>query len=230
MILAELIQRVQSLYSKGVQSDDTRLSSRHIYSKILTVRAKLLEQTLNKRQKVAQWDYQTISCLRIVEVPIAECPCAIPSGCTVFRSELPLPGVLTNLNRHFIQSVTNLDGSIIFSEVNWTEKKYKNGAKYTKKSPDYFIRNGYLYVTTPKKIKALTVTALFEDPFVAEQFNICCTNPDSCESPLDRDFPISQADIDTIIEMSVQELIGVFNSNMEDQRNNTSDNLSEQTK
>ena len=35
MKIKEIIQRVQSLYSKGVQSDDTRLSDRHIYNKMV---------------------------------------------------------------------------------------------------------------------------------------------------------------------------------------------------
>ena len=41
MLVKELVQRIQSLYSKGVQSDDTRLSSPHIYNKLITVRSKL---------------------------------------------------------------------------------------------------------------------------------------------------------------------------------------------
>ena len=46
----ELIQRVQSLYSKGVQSDDSRLTSRHIYNKLTTVRAKLVTEEAKKNQ------------------------------------------------------------------------------------------------------------------------------------------------------------------------------------
>ena len=38
MIIGDIIQRIQSLYSKGVQSDDTRLKSRHIYNVLITNR------------------------------------------------------------------------------------------------------------------------------------------------------------------------------------------------
>ena len=35
----EVISRIQSMYSKGTASDDTRLSARHIYSKMKTSRS-----------------------------------------------------------------------------------------------------------------------------------------------------------------------------------------------
>ena len=49
MKIGEIIQRIQSLYSKGVESDDTRLMSRHIYNKLLTVRARLISQDAKKK-------------------------------------------------------------------------------------------------------------------------------------------------------------------------------------
>jgi len=58
MTIKEIIQRVQSLYSKGVQSDDVRLEDRHIYNKMITVRSKLISQEAKKRQKINQWNYQ----------------------------------------------------------------------------------------------------------------------------------------------------------------------------
>ena len=42
MTVGDLIQRVQSLYSKGVESDDSRLTRRHIYNKLLSVRSTLI--------------------------------------------------------------------------------------------------------------------------------------------------------------------------------------------
>ena len=53
MLIKEIVQRIQSLYSKGVQSDDSRLSDRHIYNKMITVRSKLISQQHNKKQKIS---------------------------------------------------------------------------------------------------------------------------------------------------------------------------------
>ena len=77
MKIGEIVQRVQSLYSKGVHSDDSRLSARHIYNKLLTVRARLISQEAKKKQKISQWNYQTISCIELIKVPAHECPCSV---------------------------------------------------------------------------------------------------------------------------------------------------------
>ena len=52
MTNGEIIQRIQSMYSKGVESDDSRLRPRHIYNKLLTTTAKLYQQQKNKKQKI----------------------------------------------------------------------------------------------------------------------------------------------------------------------------------
>ena len=131
MLVSEVIQRIQSLYSKGAQSDDSRLTSRHIYNKMLTVRSKLLSQEAKKKQRVSQWNFQTISCVELIEAPVHECPCVPPIGCKIYRTREPLPEPLTNLNNHLIQSVTSLDGNIIYADIEWTELKYQYTNKYT---------------------------------------------------------------------------------------------------
>ena len=73
MTVGEVINRVQSLYSRGVQSDDTRLEDRHIYSKLITARSKVLSQKANKKQMLSQWNYQTIPCIQMVEASKHEC-------------------------------------------------------------------------------------------------------------------------------------------------------------
>ena len=87
MLVKEIIQRIQSLYSKGVQSSDSRLTARHIFNKVLTVRTKLLSQQSAKKQKISDWNYQTISCVELIEIPPHQCPCIPPLGCELVRSK-----------------------------------------------------------------------------------------------------------------------------------------------
>jgi len=91
MLIKEIIQRIQSLYSKGVQSDDTRLTDRHIYNKMVTVRSKLVSQEAKKKQKINQWSYQTLSCVELIKAQPNECPCIAPPGCEILRSKYPIP-------------------------------------------------------------------------------------------------------------------------------------------
>jgi len=229
MITEEIIQRVQSLYSRGAQSDDSRLTSRHIYNKLLTVRSKLLSQMANKRQMISQWNYQTIPCVVLEKAQKHECPCAPPIGCDIYRTTEPLPEPVATLDHHMIQSVTSIEGSTVYDEIGWTEAKYKKGNKYTASKPDYFIRNKYLYVIQKKGATVIAITGLFEDPFAALTFPSDCGDctdcENDCDSPLEMEFPIDLDMIDTLVEMSAQELLFVFGQAKEDKDNNSSDDV-----
>lgn len=225
---SEVIQRVQSLYSKGVQSDDSRLSERHIFNKLISARSKILGQKLNKRQKLSQWNYQTLPCVAMEEAPLHECPCLPPVGCKIMKSVDPIPEPLTDLNSHIFQSVTSIEGSIIFSEVTWKEKQHKSGGKYTSTKPDYFIRNNYLYITAKDGSEVVAVTGVFEDPIAADIFPSYCDDPDcvtclDCESYLEKEFVGDTDLIDTLVEMATVELIKVFSSLPEDRSNDGKD-------
>lgn len=234
MILKDIIQRIQSAYSKGVQSRDTRLSSRHIYNKILTVRTFLLTQQSDKKQKVSDWNYQTLPCIELIDIPVSQCPCIPPSGCETVRSKNKLPKPLIGINNHLIREVTSIDGKVRYSESSVSEKRYKNYSKYTSNKPDYFIQDGYLYLTHKKNTpRVVSVIGLFEDPIQANKYkSYCeeCKDCVDCESPLDYDFPIDMDSIDTLVELASKELIEQFNVlGREDIVNNSSeDNVTPQ--
>lgn len=226
MKTGEVIQRIQSLYSKGVHSDDSRLTSRHIYNKMKSLRTKLLSQKLKKRPLINQWNYQTLSCVELVKSSIHECDCLPCIGCEILRTKYPLPKPLINYETHSLQSVTSLDGSIVYSFSFWKELKYRRFSKYTSKKPYFFIKNGYLFITQFDGPKIITITGLFEDPIEANNFPSYCGNiptTTNCLDPYEADFPIDDDLVDTMIEISVNELIILFNQNVEDITNNTKD-------
>lgn len=238
MKLDGLIQRVQSAYSHGVQSDESRLRPQHIYHKLCTVRAKLLEQKAKKKQAMSQWNQQTIPCVELIKAPLHECPCLPPTGCQILRSKYPIPKPLIDLNQELIKSVTSIDsaegliGITVYDPISWEDKKYKAGNKYTANSPDYFIRNNYLYITWSSGPKIITITGLFEDPLEVENFKTYCDDLsgetdcedcDKCLAEWEKDFPIDKSMVDTLIELAANELIGLFTQMHEDITNNTRD-------
>lgn len=233
MTINEIIQRVQSLYSKGVQSDDTRLTSRHIYNKLLTIRSRLLYQKVNKRQKISTWSYQVLECVELIKAPISECPCLPSQACTILRTKFRLPKPITSLDQHIISSVSSLDGTTMFDETTWNTLKYGGGNKYTSKKPSWYVKDGYIYITDTKNLKAITIMGLFDDPMeVKNHPSICCENDivEDCDCILDKQFPIDSDLIDPMIELSLQELIEIFNNNKEDQTNDSRDNLIQESK
>lgn len=239
MLVKEIIQRIQSLYSKGAASDDSRLSDRHIYSKLLTLRSKYISQQAKKKQKINQWNFQTLHCVELERTTIHNCPCIVPIGCDILKTKYPLPKPLSDLNSHLIQSVTSIDGSVIFSEIAWETVKYKGSNKYTAFKPDYFIRDGYLYLVgltqSMRKLKVISITGLFEDPIKASNFPSKCSNEDNentnnCLSPLDMEFVVDNEFIDWIISEAAEELVTFFNGQKEDLTNDSKDNIVEENK
>jgi len=232
MLIGELIQRIQSLYSKGSQSDDSRLTPRHIYNKLVGVRSRLLAEELKVKQKLNAWNYQTLPCVELIKTPQHECVCIPPLGCLFLRTKHQLPKTFTGKDKPLIQAVTSINGDTIFSETTWLEKKYKHYNKYTANKPDYYIKNNYLYITSHSELKLISITAIFEDPLDAYKFPSYCPLEvyDECESIFDKEFPIDSDKIDMLIEFSINELIQVFNQNREDLTNNSTDSNGEESK
>lgn len=150
----------------------------------------------------------------------------------MLRTKHPLPKPLSNYDNHLIQSVTSVDGNVVFSETTWTSKKYKAYNKYTAYKPDWFFRNGHLYVTYRNGPKVISVTGLFEDPHEALKYPAECKTSRNyqCMSPLDMEFPIDTSLVEPLIELSVNELLVMFSQAIEDVTNDSKDSAIEQTK
>lgn len=223
--IGELIDRVQSVYSKGVKSDDSRLSNRHIYSVLRSTRNYLVTQQLKKKQKISDWNFILLSCVELIQVPNHDCPCIPNIGCKVYRTRYKLPKTLTDLNKHIIQWVMTVDSGKIVSETSRDAYIYSSGNKLTANNLQYILENGYLYIYGKATPKLLKVKLLAEDPVEAYSFpSMCeCTDCDDCISMLDKLFPIDGDLVKPLIEMSATELLDWFNKSLEDITNNTSD-------
>lgn len=228
MQIQEAIQRVQSLYSRGVQSQNTRLSNRHIYNKLRTTRSKIVKQEADKKQLVNQWTYQTLPCIEMISIPLNECPCTLQAGCMILRSKYPIPSFMTGMDKMLVQSVTGLEGELVLQETSFSEKKYNKGNRYTSSMPGWFIRNykdkSYIYITVNLRLQSITLTALFDNPINAWIFpSLCSDNYYTCMSYLDMEFPIDNDMMDGIIELATNELISTFIQMKQDTTDNAID-------
>lgn len=227
MLLEEILQRVQSLYSRGVQSKDTRLTPRHIYSATSTARSILLKQQYNKKQITGRWSYQTLPCVELIKAPVHECPCVPSAGCMILRTKYKIPKPISGIDRHLIQAVTSLDGSVKFEETNFEIAKFANkGNKYINDKPNYYPYNNYLYLTSIKALKAITVLGLFDDIIEAFQFPSLCTDgciDCQCADIMDIEYPIDGDLVKPLIQIANDELIIIMKQMTEDKGNNASD-------
>lgn len=228
--IREIIERIQSLYSKGVRSDDSRLSTRHIYSKISTVKARLIVLQSDKKKKAHDWNYTILPCVEMIKVPSNECTCFLDLGCPVYRSKYKLPKILANANNYLIDFVITTDNQKIVYPTTRKESLVKKGNRYTNFDLRYVFENGYLYILSSSSPAALKIKAIFEDQVEALSFpSLCSSNGDckdcDCKDPLDEVLAIDPDLIETLIEMSVTELLEWFTKGREDKYNNTSEDI-----
>ena len=218
MLIKELISRVQSLYSKGVKSDDSRLTSRHIYNKLVSARNFLITQKANAKQKISEFSYQTL-CLTLTEEDLNQCS-DIP-GRNILYTILP-SSILSSRMMQLIASVSSADGNTIFSETTREGLRYNKGRKYTANNIEYFIQNDRLYLTTCQYPEQVVIRAVFEDPLeIAKESDDGCTAYDKFE------FSIDSAMTELVIERAHVELVQQFSQAVEDKVNNTTDNATQ---
>lgn len=228
MKLEELIQRIQSLYSKGVQSDSSRLTPRHIYNKFITVRTKLISDKAKKKQKISEWNYQTLPCVEMIDVDVAECPCIPIKGCTVKRSKNPLPKLMTDYNGNLLDYVMTIDSGDRFDATNRVEMLYNKGNKYTSNKRKYIFENNHIYIYGPLLPNVVRIRGLFEDPVAASNYQGYCGNNSTegnieCADVFQTEFPIDGDLVDVMIQFTVDELIAIFNQSAEDLSNDNHD-------
>ena len=224
MTIREALDSMKSVHEAGIPSDDSLYSNRRMYSKLLRMRAELIFQKINKKQTISVQDYQYIPCLKMIPVPLIECPCVPKLGTYVLRSETPLPRFLVDISGLAIESVTTLDGKTDFSSTTWEDKTKSAGRKYTGAMSDYYIRNNYLWITNDKTPEIVTLNGLFEDPLDAYAYpSACCEeNTEDCMSNLDREFPIDRGTFNAVMELLKKEMTELKSANVvEDTVNNS---------
>lgn len=227
MLIGEVIQRIKSLYNGGVQSDDSRLSSRHIYNKLVSCRQVLITQQARKHQKISDWNFVVLPCVELIKVPSHECSCLTSLGCDVWRTKYPLPKPLTDLNKHLISFVITIDNSELIAEATREEFLYNKGNKYTSKKPKYIIENSHLYFPVQKSPGIIKIKFLPEDLIEAAKYPSFCE--EECEDCQDcRDFNLIEFAIDgdllePVIQMAREELVTDFGKQKQDIHNDTID-------
>jgi len=226
MYISDLLGRIQSLYSRGVSSDESNLSDRHVYNKVLTVRMQLLSQQLKKKQRISDWNYSVLPCVELIKVPNHECSCLGDLGCDVYRTKFPIPRVLTDSNRHFIEYVMSVENGMRIEETTRQGVMYLKGNKYTGVKPKYLFENGYLYFPLKKNPGVVKIKLLAEDPLEASHFpSLCndCPECTDCMAAPDHEFNIDGDLIEPLINMCFQELLTIFGQESKDIKNDSQD-------
>lgn len=197
MVLKTFIDTIISAVSGGVQSDDRQINPKFVYHTLLPIRSRLISQKINKKQKISDWTYQTIPCIKLIPVDAVMCPCVPPDGCKVMRSEKKIPKPLTGLTFMAIEGlyIPDMSERIIYTTKIGMERS--KGGKYTSgnKNRKFMIVDEYIYVYGEHIPDHVVLRGILYDPLKALDFKGDCEEsglgPNTeCLSPIDLDFPI----------------------------------------
>lgn len=227
----ELIQRILSLYSKGVHTSDIRLSKRHVYHKLLTVRNLLIVQQSNKKQRIGLEAYQSLKCIRMIKADLSECSCVpkfLREKYKIYKSDKQIPNILKSINGLLISDITTITGEDRLDITNYASLKYYTGRKYGLNKPFVFLYDNYLYMINAT-YEILHLTAIFSEPLKVLEFEDCdCNNTTICNNYLDEIFPIPNAMEESLLAIARDELLILFQHGKIDKSNNSQDNSNQQ--
>ncbi len=216
MKIGEVIARVQHEYSKGVPSDDSRLSNRLIYNKLKTVRSEFLINDSRKNRTIDDSIRQSL----IIELEADGGDCKA-SVCRIMRSKSEIPDmVLDSDTDNFV--VTSTNGEILFTSTKFEDVKHQSGNKYTSNYEKYYFEGDIIKIVN-SRIGKIAIRGIWEDPIVVEKMNISCNNG-SYVNNQDIDFYTPSNMIDGIVKTTATELLGIFTKMKEDTNNNTAEN------
>ena len=209
-----------------VASDDSYYTIDHILFLISKIRALLLKQTYsNIKKEIPQSNYQTI-CLDLMQVPaITGEPC---EGGTYLRSKEKVPSTMT-IGTNIVYPIDFYQGTHI-TYVSRERMRYVGTNKwlkniiYTSKGPD-----GYLYFKSSNPqflyLEKVRMTGIFEDPDKAAELECDDNNNQQCDV-LDREFPLEEGLVASVIELVIKYLSGAV-YRPKDQENDANDDLSD---
>lgn len=186
----ELIDRVKSLFrERNMGQEEKMLSNRQIYNKLISSRARVLSQALDSYKTLSQSCYQSIN----VELAVTT---LFDSNTSVLRSKLIIPNIISERNKPAIQSVSNINNTLVLSSVDQQQVPYIAYNKYTGRDQYYYFVNNYLYIKNSINLSSVVLTAIFYNPFeITGSLN-----------HLERDFPVDETLLDGIVLLTLQEL------------------------
>lgn len=188
----EVIDRVKSLFrERNIGQEDKLLSNRQVYNKLISSRARILSQALDSHKTLSTFCYQTLY------VELTATTMVYDNTTPVLRSKNTIPNIITERNQLAIQSISNINNTLLLSPVNQEQTPYINYNKYTGKDLYYYFINNHLYIKNTMALGAVIITAIFYNPLAIS----------GTVNYLEQDFPVDETVLDNIVALTLQELL-----------------------
>lgn len=172
--LRKIVADIRNIADSGKNNYSFRISDEQIAYWVNEVRSMLISQALSKRQDITDVWIQEIPCIQLELVDSSDC-CFITTDCPILKSIQKIPITIESNNDNLILRVTNSYGDII-NKSNPFEVKYNKYNKYIGNKHQWYLNNGYLYITSDLLLEYVNIFAIFEDPEELSNFTSCTTS------------------------------------------------------
>jgi len=160
--LRHAVADVRNIANSGKNNYSFRITDEQIAFWFAEVRSMLISQAIAKRQDITDTWVQDLPCMELELVDASEC-CFITTDCYILKTKLQIPNTIETANDNLILRVTNPMGDVI-SKSNSFESKYSKYNKYTNKKNQWYMKNGYVYITSNLLLEHINIFAIFENP------------------------------------------------------------------
>jgi hypothetical protein len=186
MKVKQIVSDIRNISSSGSNPVEFKIEDQQIIFWCNEVRSTLISQAIQKKQDLSDVWIQAITCLQLEQVDSSEC-CNITTGCYLLKSVQKIPITIESWMDNTIVKVTKPTGDII-AKSNGFEANYNKFNKYTGKTSNWYLKNGYLYITNEQLLETVNVYGIFENPSDLSNFINCSNN--SCFG-WDSEYPCS---------------------------------------
>lgn len=227
MLLGELINRIKTIMSKGVSSDDFSYSDRFIYSVIRTYRSSILKKMADNNKYISDANYSNSVCLKLAYDSLFECPCVADTDCKYPTSVYALPSIISS-SYGLLGEIRTVDG-LKLDHINLDESRWNQYSRTKKSTSGFFFHNSKLVVVGHSRLKIAVVRAVWNNPLALADIPQCNDSGDDepnnmCYSPLQQEFPLEESLIIDLLNLTYTELIKLGLSVRRDLTNDSQDN------
>ena len=210
-----LIYDVLEIASSGGNPNEFKISNEQILFWCEEIRAKLIAQTLAKRDDINDSWIQYIGCVELEQVQDSTC-CLVDTDCYILKSKKKIPSTIDTWKDNMIISVSTIEGLSI-PKSNPIKQRYQKYNKYTGNKNSWYLKDNYLYVINNQLLSIVSLSGIFETPSELSNFTDC--NNQVCFS-LDSPYPISLNMASNIVDIVIKTKVNPFMTYPQDNSNN----------
>jgi hypothetical protein len=166
---------VRNIADSGENNYSFRISDEQFAFWFHEIRSMLISQSISKRQDISDIWVQDLSCMGLELVDASDC-CFITTDCYILKTKLQIPSTVETSSDNLILRITTPVGDVI-SKSNSFEVKYNRFNKYTGTKHQWYLKDGYIYITSDLLLEYINIFAIFENPEELAGFSSCGSSP-----------------------------------------------------